>query len=138
LTDREDVIAIEEYWPQALQDRDGKWLRQHTTAGFIFIGPDGTITEREAYLSHREHENDEVVEGGNKVDHVEVLGDVAVVVGRSQFIARDRSGQEYPLRFRYSGVYLRSDGTWRAATGHLTSFSGTDEQWGQDLLSRRT
>jgi hypothetical protein len=36
-----------------------------------------------AYLSHREHENDEVAEGENKVDHVELLGDVAVVVGLS-------------------------------------------------------
>lgn len=132
--DREDVVSIEQGWPEALARRDRQWLERHTDENFIFIRPDGVMITRDAYLDRSENAP-HVASRVNKVDIVNVVGDVAIVIGRVQFEASESLADEIPLRYRYSGVYVRSGGVWRAVSAQLTPFSATAE-WGDDLAGR--
>jgi ketosteroid isomerase-like protein len=130
--DIEDVMAIEEHWPVALQARDRDWLLAHTTAGFLCIEPEGVL-DRDAYLDDRVHHNEKIVDGRNVAEHVEVLGDAAVVVNRAHFIVEDADRRRRELRVRGSGLYVRIDRRWRVALMHLSEYP-SDAGWGDPLI----
>ena len=121
--DAEDVVAIEEHWPQALARRDRAWIEQHTADDFVFIRPDGAIVDRATYLARTEAGSDSIVSRANKAEQTRVLGDVAIVIGRLEVGSRDPGGEERQITYRYSTVYVRSGGVWQASTAQVTPMS---------------
>ena len=99
--------------------------------------PDGSLLDREAYLAHREFENDTITEGVNVAERVEVVGDAAVVINRGQFLTESAVGVRSEMLIRGTTVYLRSDDGWRAAAMHLSEHSGSREAWGENLIEIR-
>ena len=53
------------------------------------------------------------------VDRVRLLGDVAIVTGRS-VSAGEVDGRAVSIAQRYTDVYVRQDGRWRIVTSHGT------------------
>jgi len=60
----DEMIAVEEHWPVAMQDRDRAWLRAHTTEDLVCVQPDGLL-DRMAYVDHRVEQNDTIIDGCN-------------------------------------------------------------------------
>ena len=88
----DEMIAVEEHWPVAMQDRDRAWLLAHTTEGLVCIQPDGLL-DRMGYIDHRVEENDTIIDGRNTVVRAEVVGDVGYTVNRAHFLAEDAGGR---------------------------------------------
>ena len=118
--DAEDVIAVEEEWPQALARRDRPWLEEHTADDFVFITPDGVLIDRETYLDRSEVGIDAIVSRVNKAEQARVIGDVAIVIGSLEVRVRQPDAEEREVRYRYSTAYVRSAGVWQASTAQLT------------------
>ena len=125
--DAEDVVAIEEEWPQALARRDRAWLEEHTAEDFVFITPDGVLLDRHTYLERCEVGNDSVLSRVNKAEQARVVGDVAIVIGRMDFRVREPDGEERQVGYRYSTVYVRSGGVWQGSTAQLTPVADSSE-----------
>jgi ketosteroid isomerase-like protein len=53
------------------------------------------------------------------VDRVRLLGDVAIVTGRS-VSAGEVDGRAVSITQRYTDIYVRRDGRWRVVTSHGT------------------
>ena len=53
------------------------------------------------------------------VDHVRLLGDVAIVTGRSISAGRVE-GRDVSVTQRYTDIYVRRDGRWRVVASHGT------------------
>ena len=123
--DAEDVIAIEEAWPEALAQRDRPWLEEHTADDFVFISPDGVLIDRDTYLRRSEVGNEAVVSRVNKAEQARVVGDVAIVIGWLELRVRDSAREEQQHRFRYTSVYVRSGGVWQGSAVQLTPMSDT-------------
>lgn len=53
------------------------------------------------------------------VDRVRLLGDIAIVTGRSES-AGEVDGRAVSITQRYTDIYVRQDGRWRIVTSHGT------------------
>jgi ketosteroid isomerase-like protein len=132
MSDLDDIRAIEEHWPTALRERDRAWLEAHTTEDFLCIDHDG-LTRRSDYIDQRVEENDPILSGRNIVEHLELLGDTAVLVNRAEFLIDAGAGQTRTVRILGSNVYRKVDGSWRGALLHLSEHDA-GPGWGEPLL----
>ena len=124
----DEMIAVEEHWPIAMQDRDRTWLLAHTTEGLVCIQPDGML-ERMGYVDHRVEENDTIIDGRNTVVRAEVIGDAGYTVNRAHFLAEDAVGGRREIRVVGSTVYRWEDDTWKVAVMHITQVPNEAANW---------
>ncbi|HVM09299.1 MAG TPA: hypothetical protein VM345_12600 [Acidimicrobiales bacterium] len=115
----DDMIAVEEHWPVAMQHRDRGWLVAHTTEEMVCIQPD-RVLDRPSYLDHRVKENDAIIRGRNTIVRAEAFGDVGYTVNRAHFLVEDAVGNRREVRILGSAVYVWQDGTWKVAVMHIT------------------
>ncbi len=113
--DRSDLLALEARWNQALVDQDIPTLETILADDFVFVAPDGSITGREALLSFVANRTVTVDPFVTEEVSVRAYGDTAVVVGR--FTQTIRRGDEHrTITYRYTDVYVRQAGAWRAVS----------------------
>lgn len=124
----DEMIAVEEHWPIAMQDRDRAWLLGHTTADLVCIQPDGLL-DRMGYIDHRVEENDKIIDGRNTVVRAEVVGDVGYTVNRAHFLSEDADGRRREIRILGSTVYRWEDDDWKVAVMHITQVSNDARHW---------
>jgi ketosteroid isomerase-like protein len=124
----DEMIAVEEHWPVAMQDRDRAWLLAHTTEDLVCIQPDGLL-ERMGYVDHRVEDNDTIIDGRNTVVRAEVAGDVGYTVNRAHFLAEDAGGRRREIRVLGSTVYRWEDDTWKVAIMHITQVPNDATNW---------
>lgn len=124
----DEMIAVEEHWPQAMQDRDRAWLLAHIREDLLCVQPDGLL-DRTAYLSHRMEQNDTIVDGRSKVMRAEVIGGLGYVVNRAHFVFEDATGGQRELRIHGSAVYAWADATWKVVVMHLTQVPNDALDW---------
>ena len=124
----DELMAVEEHWPIAMQDRDRSWLLAHTTEGMVCIQPDGLL-ERISYVDHRVEDNDAIIDGRNKVVRAEVVGELGYTVNRAHFVAEDASGRPREIRVLGSTVYRWEDDTWKVVVMHLTQVPNDVPNW---------
>lgn len=122
------MIAVEEHWPAAMQDRDRAWLLAHTTEDLICVQPDGLL-DRMAYVDHRVEENDTIIDGCNTVVRAEVVGELGYTVNRAHFVAEDAGGSRREIRILGSAVYVWEDDTWKVAVMHITQVPNDAPSW---------
>ena len=124
----DEMSAVEEHWPIAMQNRDRAWLLAHTTETLLCIQPDGLL-DRRTYIDHRVEENDTILEGINTVVRAEVIGDVGYTVNRGHFVAEDAAGRRREIRILGSSVYHWENDTWKVAVMHLTQVPNDAPNW---------
>ena len=124
----EEMSAVEEYWPVAMQNRDRAWLLAHTTETLVCIQPDGML-DRIGYIDHRVEENDTIIDGANTVVRAEVIGDFGYTVNRGHFVAEDAAGRHREIRILGSSVYRWEDDTWKVAVMHITQVPNNAADW---------
>jgi ketosteroid isomerase-like protein len=124
----DEMIAVEEHWPVAMQNRDRAWLLAHTTRSMVCIQPDGLL-ERMGYVEHRVEANDTIIDGRNTVVRAEVVGDVGYTVNRAHFLAEEADGGRREIRVLGSTVYRWEDDTWKVEAMHITQVPNDAVNW---------
>lgn len=121
-TDIENLKRAERTWAESLEAGDARRLATIIDAGFTFIGPDGQLEMREAYLAGYEA----LPKMGIVVEHIDmdeveyrVLGDVGIVTGH--VLARVKvQGAPVVENVRFTRVYSRSPQGWQMVAGQGT------------------
>lgn len=124
----DELIAIEEHWPAAMQHRDRAWLLAHTMEEMVCIQPDGLL-DRTSYVDHRVEENEAIIAGRNTSVRAEVFGDVGYTVNRAHFLVEDAVGNRREFRVLGSTVYVWQDDTWKVAVMHITQVPNESANW---------
>ena len=121
-TDVEGLKRAERTWADSLQTGDARRLATIIDAQFTFIGPDGEVEKRDAYLAGYEA----MPKMGVTVERIDmdeveirVLGDVGIVTGH--VVARVKM-QGAPLveNVRFTRVYRRGANGWQMVAGQGT------------------
>jgi ketosteroid isomerase-like protein len=120
--DIEKLAVAEDIWATSLVNGDARLLASIIDSPFSFIGPDGELEHREAYL--RGYES--LSTHGVVVESVDlhevsyrVLGDVGIVTGRA--VAKvSMQAQSLVEDVRFTRVYRRTDGGWLMVAGQGT------------------
>ncbi len=121
--DRSDLLALEARWNQALVDQDIPTLETILADDFVFVAPDGSITGREALLSFVANRTVTLDPFVTEEVSVRTYGDTSVVVGR--FTQTIRRGDEHrTTTYRYTDVYVRQAGAWRAVSAQSAIIPG--------------
>lgn len=120
--DLEQLAQAERSWQRALETGDVRLLERFVDDACTFIGPDGQLEEREAYLAgYRELPKLGVRVNKISMDQVKmrVLGDTAIVTGH---VVAQLSVQGQPMveDVRFTRVYARRGERWRMVAGQGT------------------
>ena len=124
--DIDDLKRAEKTWADSLQTGDARRLATIIDAQFTFIGPDGELEKRDAYLAGYEAlPKMGVVVERIDMDEVEyrVLGDVGIVTGH--VLARVKvQGNAIVENVRFTRVYRRASGGGGGASGAWQMVAG--------------
>jgi ketosteroid isomerase-like protein len=120
--DARALAAAEQTWVRALTGAHPALLDGLVDAEFTFIGPDGELEERDAYLTGYR----QLFESGVKVLGIDVsdvktrvLGDTGIVTGR--VLAKvEVGGQPIEENVRFTRVYQRRGSSFRMVAGQGT------------------
>jgi ketosteroid isomerase-like protein len=120
--DVDQLKRAEGTWADSLRTGDARRLATIIDAQFTFIGPEGELEKRDAYLAGYEAmPKMGVVVERIDMDEVEyrVLGDVGIVTGR--VLARVKmQGNLLQEHVRFTRVYRRSPEGWQMVAGQGT------------------
>jgi hypothetical protein len=122
MEDIESLKQAEQKWVQSLETGDVDLLSTIIDKEFTFIGPDGQVEKREAYLAGYEAlpQLGVVVEGVDLSElQFRVLEEVGIVTGRA--VARVKM-QDQPIveDVRFTRVYRRTSTGWQMMAGQGT------------------
>jgi ketosteroid isomerase-like protein len=122
MQDIESLKRAEQTWVDSLTKGDAKLLATIIDDEFRFIGPDGQVEEREAYLAGYEAlpQLGVVVEGVDLSElQFRVLEEVGIVTGRA--VARVKM-QDQPIveDVRFTRIYRRTSTGWQMMAGQGT------------------
>jgi len=114
------ILALEKEWAAAIERQDAATFNRLATEDYRFVDENGRVFDRAQYIADRGHNKDKVESAVQ--DEIEVCkyGDMAIATGRS-VLHGSRDGAPFVYRFRWTGVYVRRDGRWQAASGQLTA-----------------
>jgi len=112
---RETITRLNREYIDAFLASDVGWYRDHLADEFVCIESDGTVLDREAFLLDAA-KAPAVADYALKDVRVRVLGDVALVHATGAFTRRDGTKG----RSRYTDVYKRMDGSWKAISAQIT------------------
>lgn len=114
-----ELLALETAWDDAVAAKDRAKLEEILAEDFIMINANGSVSTRSEML-------DWVMAPGVKVEpfqtedvRVRIYGNTALLSG--WFSLRGTSnGEPFEATSRYTDVYVRSGGKWRAVLGQAT------------------
>lgn len=111
------VIAVEDDWVRAEVDQDEATLRRVIDDQFVFNGNDGQLSGKEDLI--------EGILGGSMTGQtitersVMVNGDTATIFGTAELHFAPPGAAESVSLLRYTSVYVKRDGRWRAIAVHM-------------------
>jgi ketosteroid isomerase-like protein len=130
MNDTEALKRAERTWVESLETGDARRLATIIDEKFTFIGPDGELERREAYLAgYAAMPKMGVVVERLDVDDVEVrvLGDVGIVTGH--VVAHIKmQGAAMQENVRFTRVYRRSPHGWLMTAGQGTRITPAPAQ----------
>lgn len=142
--DVDSLKRAERTWVESLETGDARRLATIIDADFTFIGPDGQLEKRTAYLAGYEA----LSKMGIAVERIDmdeieyrVLGDVGIVTGH---VLAQVKVQGAPVleNVRFTRVYRRSGQGWQMVAGQGTRITPNNEPAGNtgpgnDATTRR-
>jgi ketosteroid isomerase-like protein len=100
---------------RAVARSDAAWFDVHLSSDFVNSNPDGTLSERAAFLQRIAQPSTVPTLQAEDV-RIRLFGDSALVHGRTRYTRPDGSGGAG----RYTDVWARMDGAWRCVAADVT------------------
>jgi len=114
-SDLETLDGLNDEYIRSVQESDVKRFDEILALEFYCSNPDGTLVDRPAFL--KQTAQPVTIRGLATADvMIRLLGDVAIIHARTSWTKSD--GQ--PGRGRYTDVWARQNGSWKAVSAHVT------------------
>lgn len=113
--DLETLEALNLNYIRSVQDSDARWFDQNLDADFVNSNPDGTLSERAAFIAFIGQPCPLKVLKCEDV-RIRLLGESAIIHARTAYLKPD--GQ--PGAGRYTDIWMRREGRWRCVSAHVT------------------
>ena len=111
------LLQLERDWEQANTKNDTAALERILAPEFVSTDSDGRLTTRAEMFARRKSGAVKFTEFTQDDYKVHVLGDTAVVTGRST-LKGIRDGKNLSGRERWTDVFVRRNGSWQAVASH--------------------
>jgi ketosteroid isomerase-like protein len=114
-----ELRQLERDWDTAIVHKDIARLEQILGDDFVYIGSAGGINPRAALIQGIK-DSEATIEPFETTDVVvRTYGDTAILTGR--FLQKGTyKGQSFSGQFRYTDVYVKRNGIWRAVSAHAS------------------
>ena len=115
----QELTKLEQDRAQATVKGDTAFLDQNTADDYTFVNPRGALRTKAQVLA--DFKSGEIKLEGYDLDDLQarVYGDTAVVTGRSTQKGK-AYGQDAAGQYRFTRVYVKQDGKWKAAAFQST------------------
>ena len=110
-SDERKVLALNQEWADAEVRHDEAALQRILDDRFIVTDDEGKTKDKAAFIEETRHFS--MISQTLADDTVRIHGHTAIVVGTSTIRFRAK-GQEQALVIRYTAVYIKRHGQWRA------------------------
>jgi len=116
-TEEDAVLAAEDDWVRAEISRDEETLRRVIDDRFVFNSNSGQVSGKEALI--KSVLGNEMT--GQTITERTVLieGDTAVIFGTTELRFASPDAEDTTSLLRYTTVYVKRDGQWRAIALHM-------------------
>jgi ketosteroid isomerase-like protein len=115
---REELIALEEHWGEAIRDGDTDIIEQILADELVYTGADGERHTKAEELEAIRSGDLDVTEFQTIDVQVRLYGDVAVVLGEHREKGTYR-GKDTTGRYRWTEVFIKRDGRWQVVAGQI-------------------
>ena len=115
MSDHEALEQLNLDFIRSVQASDALWFEQNLGADFVNSNPDGTLSERAAFIAFIARPCPVT---RLKCEHVRirVLGDTAIIHWRTTYLKPGGAAGAG----RYTDVWMRRDGHWLCVAAHVT------------------
>lgn len=114
--DEATLTQLNQQYITAFLQSDVNWYQQHLTDDFVCIESDGTMVDKAAFLRDTAKGPGTVVDYRLVETKVRIIGDTAFI--HAQGLATRKDGTTSTSR--YTDVYVRVHGQWKAASAQIT------------------
>lgn len=115
VSDLSALRLLNEQFIRAVATSNAAWFDQHLSTDFVNSNPDGTLSERAAFLAHVARPSTLSRLQADDV-RIRLFGDSALVHARTSYIKA--SGE--PGTGRYTDAWARIGGAWRCVAADVT------------------
>jgi ketosteroid isomerase-like protein len=114
-SDLETLLELNRDYIRSVQNADVHRFNQILAADFRCSNPDGSLVDRAGFL--KQTARPVTISNLEALDvEVRLMGDFAIIHARTRYTLPDgRAGAG-----RYTDVWAREDGAWRAVSAHVT------------------
>ena len=117
-SDKSTLERLNKEYIDAYMSADVHWYRQNLADDFVCIESDGNVIDREQFLINTAKGPD-VAEYKLQNVNIRIYGITALVQATGLFTRRDGTQGVS----RYTDIYVRSDGAWKAVSAQITRTS---------------
>ena len=118
-SDHDTLFALNTDYIDSVQNSDVKRFDEILDADFYCSNPDGTLTDRAAFL--RQTAKPVAIRDLTAEDVlIRIIGDAAIIHARTRYTLDGREGGG-----RYTDVWAKRGGRWRAVSAHVTRLNPT-------------
>jgi len=115
----QQLLATEREWDDAVVKRDAKALDRLLADDFRLIWIDGSVSNKAELIAGVTNRKAAIDPFSTEDVEVRIYGDTAILTGRFKQTARVGTRSE-TNSFRYTDVYVRRKGQWRAVSAHAS------------------
>jgi ketosteroid isomerase-like protein len=119
---RTKILALENAWNQAEQNKDAKALDSLLASSLVYIDYDGSLMDKAKFMASVKAPSLHPEQIVNESMTAYMYGDSAVVTG----IYREKgvkNGKPYSRRGRFTDTWVNQNGTWLCASSQSTLIS---------------
>ncbi|HSW24085.1 MAG TPA: nuclear transport factor 2 family protein, partial [Burkholderiaceae bacterium] len=106
---------LNDQYIRSVATSDAGWFERHLSADFLNSNPDGTLSDRAAFLQHVARPSTVIGLTAEDV-RIRLFGETAIVHGRTTYLKADG----LPGAGRYTDVWARSGDKWLCVAADVT------------------
>jgi ketosteroid isomerase-like protein len=114
------LLALENAWNQAAQQKDEAALKMLLGSDLVYVDHDGTVMDKTAYLACVQSQSSHAARIVSEAMKVSIYGGVAIVNG----VYREnglKNGKPYSIRERFTDTWIRQHEDWICVASQSTS-----------------
>ena len=115
----EELTQLSIPWGKVPLTKNTDHLKRIWADDFSYITPDGTVYDKRAFLAF--DDTNTYTSSGNTAFKVSVYSkNFAVTTGDMSTAGKDKGGNPFSKKSRFTNVWVRQNGTWKVVAGHAS------------------